>query len=100
MGMAVNRVCIMVRYDNTTNQFICTLGNEERMEIVDIDPEDFFQSDIDVHSLLSAIDRSFALRDDDCSPNKKKHLHSVCRMFGEDLYNRGHNIGNKFPDAL
>ena len=35
MGMAVNRVCIMVRYDNTTNQFICTLGNEERMEIVD-----------------------------------------------------------------
>ena len=88
MGMAVNRVCIMVRYDNTTNQFICALGNEERMEIVDIDPEDFFQSDIDRHSLLSAIDRSFALRDDDCSPNKKKHLHSVCRMFGEDLYNR------------
>lgn len=42
MGMVVNRVCIMVRYDNTTNQFIYSLDNEERMEIVDIDPENFF----------------------------------------------------------
>lgn len=29
MGMVVNRVCIMVRYDNTTNQFIYSLDNRD-----------------------------------------------------------------------